>query len=79
MDSRSQREEAHRDLGDGDDLKREAQGVEESPQRSYGVGDVSRTPAAHRAPGRRAGVVLAMAPGLLFAHFARFLAPVASG
>jgi multicomponent Na+:H+ antiporter subunit A len=36
-------------------------------------------PAAHRALGRRAGVVLAMAPGLLFAHFARFLAPVASG
>ena len=36
-------------------------------------------PAAHRALGRRAGVFLAMAPGLLFAHFARFLAPVASG
>lgn len=39
----------------------------------------SFAPAAHRALGRRAGVVLAMAPGLLFAHFARFLAPVASG
>ena len=36
-------------------------------------------PTAHRALGRRAGVCLAAAPGLLFAHFARFLAPVASG
>ncbi|HYN05275.1 MAG TPA: putative monovalent cation/H+ antiporter subunit A [Vicinamibacteria bacterium] len=36
-------------------------------------------PAAHRALGRRAGVLLAVAPALLFAHFARFLEPVASG
>ena len=36
-------------------------------------------PAVHRALGRRAGVFLALAPGLLFAHFARFLEPVASG
>lgn len=36
-------------------------------------------PAAHRALGRRAGVFLAMGPGLLFAYFARFLAPVAAG
>lgn len=36
-------------------------------------------PAAHRALGRRAGVFLAVAPGLLFAHFARFLEPAASG
>jgi multicomponent Na+:H+ antiporter subunit A len=36
-------------------------------------------PAVHRAFGRRAGVVLAVVPGLLFAHFARFLGPVASG
>ena len=36
-------------------------------------------PAAHRVLGRRAGVFLAVAPGLLFAYFARFLVPVAAG
>jgi multicomponent Na+:H+ antiporter subunit A len=36
-------------------------------------------PAAHRAFGRRAGVLLAVAPGLLLAHFSGLLAPVASG
>ncbi len=36
-------------------------------------------PLAHRALGKRAGVFLAAAPALLFAHFARFLAPSASG
>ncbi len=36
-------------------------------------------PLLHRAFGRRAGVLLAAAPALLFAHFARFLAPSASG
>jgi len=36
-------------------------------------------PLLHRAFGRRAGVLLATAPALLFAHFARFLAPSASG
>jgi len=36
-------------------------------------------PVAHLALGRRAGVVLALAPGLLFVHFARFLPPVAAG
>jgi multicomponent Na+:H+ antiporter subunit A len=36
-------------------------------------------PLAHRALGKRAGVLLAAAPALLFAHFARFLAPSASG
>jgi multicomponent Na+:H+ antiporter subunit A len=36
-------------------------------------------PLAHRALGKRAGVVLAAAPALLFAHFARFLGPSAAG
>ncbi len=36
-------------------------------------------PLVHRAFGRRAGVLLAAAPALLFAHFARFLEPSASG
>ena len=36
-------------------------------------------PLLHRALGRRAGVLLAAAPALLFAYFARFLAPSASG
>jgi len=36
-------------------------------------------PMAHRALGKRAGVVLAAAPALLFTGFARFLAPVAGG
>ena len=36
-------------------------------------------PTAHRALGRRAGVFLAAAPALLFAHFARFLGPSAAG
>ncbi len=36
-------------------------------------------PAAHRVLGKRAGVVLASAPALLFAHFARFLGPAAAG
>jgi len=36
-------------------------------------------PLVHRATGRRAGVFLALVPGLLFAHFARLLEPVASG
>lgn len=76
MDSRSLTEEAHRDLGDGDDLNREAQGVEESPVALLQRGGRFENPAAHRALGRRAGFVLAMAPGL---RFARSLAPVASG
>jgi multicomponent Na+:H+ antiporter subunit A len=36
-------------------------------------------PLLHRAFGRRAGVLLAAAPALLFAHFARLLEPSASG
>jgi multicomponent Na+:H+ antiporter subunit A len=36
-------------------------------------------PLVHRAIGGRAGVLLAAAPALLFAHFARFLGPIASG
>jgi multicomponent Na+:H+ antiporter subunit A len=36
-------------------------------------------PAVCRAFGRRAGLVLAVVPGLLFAHFTRFLGPAASG
>jgi multicomponent Na+:H+ antiporter subunit A len=36
-------------------------------------------PVAHRVLGRRTGVVLALAPGLLFVYFVRFLGPVASG
>jgi multicomponent Na+:H+ antiporter subunit A len=36
-------------------------------------------PLVHRAIGRRTGVFLALVPGLLFAHFARLLEPVASG
>jgi len=36
-------------------------------------------PLAHRALGRRAAVVLAAAPALLFAHFARFIGPSAAG
>jgi multicomponent Na+:H+ antiporter subunit A len=36
-------------------------------------------PMAHRALGKRAGVVLATAPALLFAHLARFLGPSAAG
>lgn len=36
-------------------------------------------PALYRALGRRAGVVLATVPGLVFAHFVRFLGPSAAG
>ena len=36
-------------------------------------------PLVHRAFGKRTGVLLAAAPALLFAHFARFLAPSAAG
>jgi multicomponent Na+:H+ antiporter subunit A len=36
-------------------------------------------PLVHRALGRRASVVLAVVPGLLFAHFVRFVVPVAEG
>jgi multicomponent Na+:H+ antiporter subunit A len=36
-------------------------------------------PAVHRALGKRAGVVLAAVPALLFAHFARFVEAVAGG
>ncbi len=36
-------------------------------------------PVAHRVVGKGAGVLLATAPALLFAHFARFLGPSASG
>jgi multicomponent Na+:H+ antiporter subunit A len=36
-------------------------------------------PLIHRAFGGRAGVLLAAAPALIFAHFARFLGPIASG
>ena len=36
-------------------------------------------PAAYRVVGKRTGILLATAPALLFAHFARFLGPSASG
>jgi multicomponent Na+:H+ antiporter subunit A len=36
-------------------------------------------PMVHRALGKRTGVVVAAVPAVLFAHFARFLAPSASG
>ena len=36
-------------------------------------------PITHRVLRQRAGVVLAVAPGLLFAHFARMLEPVGAG
>ena len=36
-------------------------------------------PPVCRLPGRRAGVILAVVPGLLFAHFARLIEPIASG